>query len=483
MSNLIGDLNNATKALNAHRFGVTTAGNNIANVNNPDFARQRVVLGDRGTIQTLVGPRGLGVEVVGFQHMRDVVLDSEVLRETSVNSSLESRLAALEKAEANTGQIIDRTGDSPFVDAASGSGSGGLAETLNDFFNAFHALSANPASEAEKEALVQKADILANQINVGAQRFDDLQTQLTDEVETDLAEANRLLEEVARLNAEIARAEASKAGQALELRDQRQAKLESLSKLVQVQVSPIEGSGGQVRVSIQKPSGANVALVELGQAEQLAFDNSLPGLPQFSVKSSEEVVEIRGGSIHGALAARDGGIQKFKTNLDALAADLVEAVNGLYNSGSPPGDTNFFRDAGDPADKTAAGLRLDPTLDASTLRTTNDPAQLAGDNALALALAEIGDEKRPGLGERTFGSFHRASVSDLGQTVSSTRSQLDDEKIVLDLLQSQQDAVSGVSIDEEMTDMMKFQRAFEATSRVIRAIDEMLDTLINRTGG
>ena len=143
---ILGDLSNATKALNAHRFGVTTAGTNIANVNNPEYSRQRVILGDRGVVQSGVGVQGLGVEVIGFTQIRDQILDREILRETSVNSSLEAQSSALRKAEASMGQEIDRTGDSAFIDgvANDGAGSGGLAEVLNDYFNAFHALSANP---------------------------------------------------------------------------------------------------------------------------------------------------------------------------------------------------------------------------------------------------------------------------------------------------------------------------------------------------
>ncbi|MBT3481680.1 MAG: flagellar hook-associated protein FlgK, partial [Opitutales bacterium] len=85
-----------------------------------------------------------------------------------------------------------------------------------------------------------------------------------------------------------------------------------------------------------------------------------------------------------------------------------------------------------------------------------------------------------GLGERSFSSYYRATVSDLAQNVATVESRLEDEGIVFNLLKEQQDSVSGVSIDEEMTDMMKFQRAFEATARHIKAIDEMLDVIINR---
>ena len=144
------------------------------------------------------------------------------------------------------------------------------------------------------------------------------------------------------------------------------------------------------------------------------------------------------------------------------------------------GNTNFFADTGDPSEKTALGISLDPSLNATTLRTTNDPAQEQGDNSLALALAELDSSGATSLGNVTFSEFYRSTISELAQKVSTIESRLEDEGIVLELLKEQQDSVSGVSIDEEMTDMMKFQRAFEARSRHIRAIDEMLDVIINR---
>lgn len=477
---ILGDLANATKALNAHRFGVTTAGTNIANVNNPEYARQRAVLGERGTVPTIHGPQGLGVEVLGFHHMRDQILDREVLRETSINSSLEAQSAALGKAEASLGQEINRADDSAFIDGASndGTGSGGLAEVLNDFFNAFHSLSANPSSASEKESLLQKSEILVQKLQVTSERFVDLKEDLSLEAKTDLASANQLIDEIARLNVEIGRAEGNRAGQALSLRDSRQARLEDLSKLMQIEVSNIPDSNGQVKVSIATPTG-KLDLVNRGIAEKIELDDSLPGLPSFSLASNGEKVLVKGGSIHGMLTARDGAVQGFSASLDQLASELVDQLNSVYNSGVAPGNTNFFTDTGDPAEKTAAGISLDSALSAFTLRTTNAAAQEAGDNSLALAIAELDSSKVAGLGDQSFSEFYRSTVSGVAHELSAVNSRLEDEGIVLSLLKGQQDSVSGVSIDEEMTDMMKFQRAFEATGRHIRAIDEMLDVIIN----
>ncbi len=478
---ILGDLANATKALNAHRFGVTTAGTNIANVNNPEYSRQRAVLGDRGTVQTQIGPQGLGLEVLGFTQMRDQILDREILRESSISSSLEAQSDVLRKAEAYMGQEINRTGDSAFIDGASndGTGSGGLAEVLNDFFNAFHSLSANPASDAEKESLLQKSEMLVQKLKVTSERFEELKADISLEAQTDLENANRLIEEIARLNVEIARSEAGNAGQALTLRDNRQSRLEQLSELVKIEVSNIPDSGGQIRVSIATSTGS-IDIVDLGHSEQIAFDDSQPGLPSFSIDRTSDTVLVKGGSIHGLMAARDGGIEGFMNSLDQLASELVGQLNGLYNVGTAPGNTNFFTDSGDPAEKTARGISIETSLNALNLRTTNAAAQELGDNSLILAIAELDSSQISNLGDRSFSGFYRSTISDLAQKVSTVDSRLEDEGIVLKLLKEQQDSVSGVSIDEEMTDMMKYQRAFEATGRHIRAIDEMLDVIINR---
>lgn len=483
-SNIIGDLANATKALTAHRFGVITAGNNLANVNNPNYSRQRVVIGEDGVIHSIHGPRGTGVEVQGFEQMRDKILDRELLRETSLNFSLEAQSAALSKAEGSIGQEISRTGDSPFIDGATdGNGSGGVAEMLNDFFNAFHSLSANPASDAEKESLVQKATILTEKINVTASRFSDLKEDLTLQVKTDIADSNRLIEEIARLNAEISRAEASHAGQALSLRDQRQALLEDLSGYMQIKTEEVEGSAGQIRVYVPTVGGAKPTydLVNLGRHKSIELDDSGVS-PTFLIADDGTEIAIRGGSIHGSLLARDGAISNYQRGLDDLANELVTQVNGLYNSGTSPSDTNFFTQT-DPAvagELTGAGLSIDSTLTSSSLRTTNDAAQNQGDNTLVLAIAELDEAKHTDLGNRSFSSFYRSIVTDLGEASAKVESRMDDESIVFKLLKEQQNAVSGVSIDEEMTDMMKFQRAFQATGKLIQAIDEMLDLIVNR---
>src|SRR6185312_7446204 len=110
-----------------------TAGRNLANVNNPNYARQRIIFGDRGTVQTPLGAQSLGLEAKQVEQMRDFLLDRQVVREKSLLSSYETQQSAYQNAQAGLGQSIDRTGE---TDSSGAAGAGtGISESLSDFFN------------------------------------------------------------------------------------------------------------------------------------------------------------------------------------------------------------------------------------------------------------------------------------------------------------------------------------------------------------
>ena len=143
MSGLIGDLQSAARALNAQTHGVNTAGKNMANVTNPAYARQRVTLGDAGTIMTPNGPQSMGGDILETTQIRDQLLDKQILRETSLLGSARAEEEALRWLQTNLGETIDRGSDSSFIDGASAVSRGsGVAEAITDFFIAFSGLSA-----------------------------------------------------------------------------------------------------------------------------------------------------------------------------------------------------------------------------------------------------------------------------------------------------------------------------------------------------
>ena len=466
MSGLVSSLNQAVRSLQAQSRGVEIAGRNLANVNNPDYARQRVLFGDRGMVVTAQGAQSLGIEAKSVQQIRDDLLDRQLARELGRGASLQAESDAYERGEALLGESIDRTESADKV-AASGQG---LTAVLTEFFNAFQAVAARPTDLGERQNLVQRADILAERFRVTDERLDQLQQDIGAQIDVEVDDANRLLSTVADLNAQIGRYEINAPGSAVDLRDQRQAAVEKLAGLIGAETRANASAAGQIDVFVRDASGNPLVLVDHASVVAPVSSDGAQLL------AGSSPIALSGGSIQGRFAARDGSIQTLRDRIDAFAAQLAVSVNSVYNPTGATGDF-FTYDQAAPA----AGLRLASGLSAATLKTSDGGS--AGDNTLALAVAALATKKfstaSGDLVDGSFSQFYGGVVSDFGRSVSTAEGRLEDQKSIEALVREQRQSVSGVSLDEEMTDLMKYQRAFQASSRVITVIDELLNTVVN----
>ena len=470
MSGLFTTLHSSVKALNAHSRAIETAGKNLANVNNTSYARQRVVYGDRGTVQTPDGAQSLGLEALGVQQLRDQLLDRQLMREVSLLASFEAEQAAYERAEASLGQNIDRTNKT--TSSGSNASTGGMAAALNDFFNAFQSLASRPTDSGERQTLLQKAQILVDRFVQTDARLAQVQTDLDAKIEQDVGTANTLLTTIADLNSQIGRIEIGNPGTAIDLRDQRQAKLEELAKLLPVEVR--NSTDGQVQVVLKDAANADIVLVDRADVTgAVSFTGS--GL---TAGSPATAVSFSSGSIYGSLNARDGGVQALRTSLDQLASQLVTAVNAAYNPSATAG-ADFFTATG-----TAAGtISLRSGLTAAGISAGTGAA---GDNSIALAVAAVASQQFSTASgdsiDGTLSGHFATAVSTLGQSLASAQSRAEDQENIKNLVLNRRDTVSGVSLDEEMADLVRFQRAFQASSRVFSIVDDLLDTVVNGLG-
>lgn len=463
MSGLFGQLTSSTNALTAASRSLETSSRNLANVDNANYARQRVVYGTRGNIKTDLGTQSLGLEAVGIEQLRDSLLDQQVVREDSVLASYEAEQSAYEKAEAALGQSVDR--------AASDGSTGGFSEALSNFFNAFQSLAASPTDVGERQALIQYAGALTDLFNDTDQRLEQVQTDLTSQVENDVDSANTLLTQIAQLNGEIGRFEINASGSAVDLRDERQAKINKLGKLMSIETQPDPDGSGQLQVYSRDSSGSLVQLVDLAT---VTGPVTISGSTLSAGATSTELA-LSGGSISGALTAYDGAVQTLRDELDAFAQQLVSSVNSAYNPTGSTGD--FFVSTG----TTAAEIEMDSTVTSANLKASDGGA--AGDNTIATAVANLASQVFSTGGtdaiDGTFSQFYTNMVSDLGQTLNTAKDHVTNQTTIDTLVRSQRDSISGVSMDEEMTDLIKYQRAFQASSHVVTIIDELLDTVVN----
>jgi flagellar hook-associated protein 1 FlgK len=469
MPGLFGMLEVGSRALQAQQQGVAVAGQNLANVNNPAYARQRLTLQTSAPILTGLGPVGTGVDAVAITQLRDALLDGQIRGETSVMGFLQSQQTALQYATAGLGEKL--TGSASTGGTSSVGSSGGLADDLTGLFNAFQGLTTAPASLTNRQVVISQAQQLASQFNQVDQRLAAVNGQLNQSVQTDVSSANQLLSGIAGLNQQITASEAASGGTANDLRDLRQQKIEQLAKLLNFQTATTPD--GAVNLSVD----GNLLVAGNNLEDTLQAYDAGGGQLLVRTANSGTPLALTGGSIQGTITARDGALQSLRTGLNNLATQLISQVNTVYRAGYDlNGNTNadFFTGTN------AANIGVNATL-------VGDPSQLQasgvlgapGDSQIALALAQPAGAKQAGLGNQTFSESYTGVITDLGFSLAAVNSQQSDQQVVQNMLQAQRSSVSGVSLDEEMVDLVKYQRAFQASAHLVSTIDQMLDVVMN----
>jgi flagellar hook-associated protein 1 FlgK len=303
------------------------------------------------------------------------------------------------------------------------------------------------------------------------ERLDQVNASLNDSLGISVENANRLIGDIAKLNEQIVATEVGGVGTANDLRDVRQQRVEELALLVNF--TAVEQSTGAVDVVIDGQMLTSGAVV----SDQLeAYD---PGNGQLLLRTATGGVtlNVTGGEIRGNIDVRDGALASLRDDVNQLASTLITQVNAIHTTGYDlNGNTGqaFF------SGTDAGSIGLNSVLHGMPNRVQAAGVMGApGDNATALRLAQLAESNVGALGNQTLNQFYGQTVAELGQALSSVNSQLANQEIVESMIRRQRDSVSGVSLDEEMTDLIRYQSAFEASARLVTTLDEMLQTLVN----
>jgi flagellar hook-associated protein 1 FlgK len=321
-----------------------------------------------------------------------------------------------------------------------------------------------------RTSLVDAAQSLSSTFNQASQNLTALNSQLNTSVSNGVTSANQLLSSIAGLNSQIAQATAS-GGTANDLVDSREQDLENLAQLVNIQTTT--NSDGTINVSVggqQLVSGGTVS-------DSLATYDSGNGNLLVQTAKSATPLTLTSGSIQGAIDARDGTLANLRSGLDSLASNLVSQVNSVYSAGYDlSGNTGgtFFTgsDAGNISVNSA--LVNDPSL-----LQASGGANTPGDNSVALQLANLGQQSISALGNQTFSGAYTTQVQNFGAALSDANNQVNDYTSVNTMLQNQRDSVSGVSLEEEASNLITYQMAYEASSKIVTAVNSMLQTVIS----
>lgn len=452
----ISDILNAGRSsLIAQQRALKVNGNNIANVSTPGYTRQRAVL------EAVPTSAGGGVRVADVEQIVDRFVETRLLGQSSSAAGASARRDLLEGV-----QSLFPVGD------ASVSGA------LQDFFAAANELSAHPEDLAVRNDLLDRAETLAGKLRSSAEGLGAVQREADDRVGADVADANGILSRIADLNRSIQVEEATTGSSANELRDQRRSALGELAKLVGIRT--VENDDGSVDVATRSGvalvTGSNASRLEARLGTTLGLD----GVPLHDVgvvAPDDSLIPLGsdpGGSIGARLGVRDDEVVTHAASLDAIAVTLRDAVNGVQTD--PAGrdldglvGSALFAGTG-AADLTVA--LTDPRGLAAAQSTT------AGDNANALALADLRTATHAGLSGQTLTGAMGTLQSEVGASVRDATDAATVQDGLLANVQAQRDAVSGVSLEEEFTDMIRFQRAFQAAAQLISVGDSMLQELL-----
>ena len=468
MIGLFGTLNLASSALQAQMTGVTVSGQNLANVNTPGYSRQRVDLASAPDVATAAGQEGTGVTVTTIQQTVNSLLNTQIQNQNSVGGYWNGQQSALQSAQDALGEFLNGTASTD-NSGASAATSSGLSTQLSGLFSAFSGLAASPNSTSAQQALVGQAQTLATTFNQISTQLGTLNTALNSSLTTDVSSANQLLLDIASLNKQISTASFSNQS-ANDLQDKREQDLENLGSLVNFSSST--GTNGALTVSVGGQtlvSGAQVAdtlQTYAGANGNLFVQTATGGVP----------LTLTGGSMQGTIDARDGSLATLQSGVDNLAGTLINQVNSIYSTGySSTGTTgaSFFNGTNAGTISVNASLAANPAL-----VQTSGSATASGDNSVVLQLAQLASSSQAALGGQTLLAANTQIVGSLGTDLQSADNQVTSQTAVSQMLSSQQSSTSGVSVDQEMTNLMSFQKAYEASAQLVQTINLMMETTI-----
>ena len=461
MSDLFSMLRSTANSLDAQRFGLDVVGQNIANVNTPGYVRRVALLGAVPPVGRWSA--GEGAEILGVRAIRDRLLDRRVRDESSAQQAASAQADALAVLESLLG---------PF--------GGTIDRDLADFFDAFSALAESPTSTSARLGVTSEGQALAASFRDLAGRFADAGRDLDIRVRSVVDRVNTLAQRLAELNATLAGMTPASA-EALHVQDEANLVLEELSSLVDVRAIEREGGGFDVAF------GSGRLLVVGDQASGMGLaDRAGTGFADISAGGTIVTGEVRGGLLGGLLSVRDTNVPAYQAQLDELAYALVQQVNAQHRAGYDLDGTagqDFFVSLGS-VSGAAGAMALNPALAANggdRLIAAAGAPGAAGDNTNARALAALRDVRAVD-GTQTFEEAWAGLVTAVGRDAeAATQAAALRAEIVQQVL-NLRDSVSGVSLDEEAADMLRFQRAYEANARFFQTVDETLATLMELVG-
>ncbi len=442
-------LTNAAAALATQTYAMSITGQNIDNADTPGYTRERVEQQATGAVagvptiySTPAGNSGT-VDSAGVTRLNDPIIDARARTEHGLSGYLDAKASTMSSIETN----FDEPSDT------------GLSEQLNTFWNDWSAVANDPGSSAARSALLTQASTVTSTLNSTSAALSQLTTGAQATLTADVSQINTDAAEVGQLNTAIKVASATGASVPT-LQDQRDTLLSKLASLggAQAQFQP----DGTVTVSL-----GGQTLVSGGTASAVTLDSS------YNVSVGGTAVTVAGGDAQAQAEAISTTLPSYQSQLDSVANALITTVNSVHETGYDLSGAT-------------GGAFFSGTSAATIGVAITDPSKVAASSTGA-GTGDLGAgvaNQLAALGSSTSGadSAYRSLVANVGTDSQRATEQSGVQDAVTSSVDALQSSASGVSYDDEVTNLLTYQRAYQASSRVLTTVDQTLDTLINHTG-
>ena len=451
----------ARDALTAQSYGLNVTGQNITNVNTPGYVKRDPLLETRALGTATTG----SVTVAGLTRATDIYIER---RELSARGSA----AAASEHDNQLASV-----EALFNDL----GATGMGSSLGGLFSSFSALASNPNDPTARSAVLSAAGAFVDRANSIAGSLSDTKNDLLKQAQATTAQINEKANSIADLNRRILSAQAQ-GEDAADLKDQRNNLLLGLSALVDVRTIPDDKGSIIVQASgTSIVDGTSTRALSIN----LASDGSLQILADNGSGGSTDVSQyLSGGKLAGIKEARDVDLFDVSGRFDKLVFDVANAVNTQHAAGfgqDGVSGRNLF-DVGPTSTDAARTIRLGAAVagNPAAIAAASSSVSVPGGSDNAVALADVFNQALPD--GRTAAETYGDIVGSIGQHKSATAQAVETQNAIKQQIQAMRESVSGVSLDEEMVSLTKYQRAYEAAGRVLSTVDELMQDLLTRVG-
>lgn len=459
----------AKSGMNAARYQLNVSAHNLANLSTPGYTRQSAVQVTRTPIHSFgvidytgSGIMGQGTTIETIQRVRNDFLDGEYrkyLSSSNYNFHMSQGYTYIEN-------ILNEPSDVS------------ISANLSTFWNSLSELGSKPTDMSARATFVQAALSFTTSLNSAGDKIEHLKSQYKQELETSVQKINDLTADIYDLNKKISDMEAI-GNPANDLRDTRDLLIDELSKMVDIETYPDESGGVSILAGGKLLVGINTR-----REVSLVADTANSS---YKVIWSEELdqFEMKGGHLKGALDTINESLSSFENSLNNMIVAISDKFNEIHNNGfdlnGDAGVDFFVSSDGKPISIHNITINPDIVKDEGLLALSGD-ATLSGDNTNLNKLLTVKDEKLlnpSGTTSMSVDEFYNYTVSKIGLNSMSFSQTYKNASGALESIGNEKSAVSGVSLDEETSNVIIYQQAYNASAKVLQTVDEMLTTLIN----